>query len=261
MAYVDFSHDKKTNRMRSVHVHPWHELYYLEKGRTRYLIGDEIYPVEEGNLVFIPKGNYHMTDNGDCEYIERSLLSFDDDLFDADTQILLGELSSQRLISIPVGRVEGLKGHFAALERAMSSDSPLRGATMKALTLVILSYVCRHKREFTPRVSESDRIVHDVSEYVSSHYGEDISLSSLSRKFSVSESHLSRKFKDVSGMGLNEYITLVRIMNAERLLREGGVTITSVSEQCGFNDSNYFSTVFKRIKGITPLKYAKSLTD
>ena len=132
---------------------------------------------------------------------------------------------------------------------------------MKALTLVILSYVCRHKREFTPRVSESDRIVHDVSEYVSSHYGEDISLSSLSRKFSVSESHLSRKFKDVSGMGLNEYVTLVRVMNAERLLREGGATITSVAEQCGFNDSNYFSTVFKRIKGITPLKYAKSQVD
>ena len=259
MAYVDFSHEVKTNKMRAVHVHTWHELYYLAKGSTRYLIGDEIYPVEAGNLVFIPKGHYHMTDNGDCQLVERLLLSFDDDLFDSDTQILLFELMSQRLISIPVGRVEGLDSHFAAIERASLTDGPLRDAMMKVLSLSAIAFICRHKRELVPLVSESDRIVHNVSEYISTHYGEELSLSSLAHRFSLSESHLSRKFKDVSGMGLNEYITIVRIMNAERLLRAGKTSVTSVAEQCGFNDSNYFSTVFKRIKGVTPLTFAKGV--
>ena len=261
MAFVDFSHEIKTHRMKNVHVHPWHELYYLEKGSTRYLIGDEIYHVEEGNLVFIPKGHYHMTDNGDCEHVERSLLSFGDDLFDSDTQVILDSLMSQRLISIPIGRIEALDDLFAGIERSLSLDGAIGEATRKIHALSILSFVCRHKREIVPFVREADRIVHEVSGYISANYSEDLSLSSLSHRFSVSESHLSRKFKDVSGMGLNEYITLVRVMNAERLLREGTHTITEVATLSGFNDSNYFSTVFKRIKGTTPLRFAKTAAE
>ena len=59
-------------------------------------------------------------------------------------------------------------------------------------------------------------------------------------------------------MGISEYITFIRIINAEKLLLEGDDSITSVAQKCGFNDPNYFSTVFKKIKGITPLKFAKN---
>ena len=73
----------------------------------------------------------------------------------------------------------------------------------------------------------------------------------------MSESHLSRKFKAHTGIGINEYITYVRITNAEKLLRETELSVTEVADQCGYSDSNYFSTVFKRIKGITPQKCRK----
>ena len=79
----------------------------------------------------------------------------------------------------------------------------------------------------------------------------------MCKQFSVNESHLSKKFKNVSGTGITEYIAYVRIMNAELLLRQNKYTISEIAFKCGFNDSNYFSTVFKRIKGISPLKYAK----
>jgi AraC-like DNA-binding protein len=42
-------------------------------------------------------------------------------------------------------------------------------------------------------------------------------------------------------------------------LTEGNTSITAVAVECGFNDSNYFSTVFKKQKGVTPLKFAKSV--
>lgn len=258
MAFIEFLHEKKYNVMNEVHVHTWHELYYLKKGKTRYLVDNEIYPVEEGNLVFIPKGHYHMTDNGYRDPVERSLLSFDDELFDSDTLPVLEELMSERLISIPMHKLEGLEDLFDGMRKALSLGGALGEAFSKIHTLTILSFICRYKRNVTPRVSETDRIVHEVAEYVSAHFGEDLSLTSLARRFSVSESHLSRKFKEVSGMGLNEYVTHVRIMNAERLLISGGSSITATAVECGFNDSNYFSTVFKKVKGITPLKFAKS---
>lgn len=257
MAFIEFLHEKKYNIMNEMHVHPWHEIYYMKKGRTRYLVDGEIYPVEEGNLVFIPKGHYHMTDSGYREMVERSLLSFDDELFDADTLAVLDELMGERLISIPMHRLEGLDTLFEALGKAQSVDGKFGEAVRKIHTLSILAYVCRHKRNFKPKLSDADRIVHEVAEYVSAHYGEDLTLTSLAHRFSLSESHLSRKFKDVAGIGLNEYITHVRILNAERLLLDGKRSITSVAVECGFNDSNYFSTVFKKVKGVTPLRFVK----
>jgi AraC-like DNA-binding protein len=259
MAFVEFLREKKYNMMNEVHVHPWHEIYYLKKGRTRYLVDDEIYPVEDGNLVFIPKGHYHMTDSGYREMVERVLLSFDDELFDSDTAPLLDELMDVRLISIPMHRLEGLDALIEGMEEALKLDGSLGEATRKIYALATLSYICRYKRDFTPKVSEADRIVHEVAEYVSSHYADELSLATLAHRFSLSESHLSRRFKAVAGMGLNEYITHVRILNAERLLTEGNTSITAVAVECGFNDSNYFSTVFKKQKGVTPLKFAKSV--
>ena len=258
MASLLFSHKKIAPKMKGMHVHTEHELYYLAKGKTKYLIDDEIYPVESGNVVFIPKGHYHMTDSGDCIDVERYLLSFDDNLFDKDTRIILDELIEKRLINIPINRVEGLQGLFDSFERALSIDGELGEAVRKIHALEILSFICRHKREYTPTLSESDRIIHNVSEYISANYKDDLNLRSLSKRFSVSESYLSRKFKEVSGMGLNEYVTFVRIINAERLLRTTGLSITEVAYTCGFGDPNYFSTVFKKIKGVTPLKFAKN---
>ena len=49
-----------------------------------------------------------------------------------------------------------------------------------------------------------------------------------------------------------------RIHNAARLLTASSrCSITEVAAQCGFNDSNYFTSVFKKIKGITPYKFYK----
>lgn len=258
MAFIEFAHKRAPSKMASVHVHSHHELYYLAKGKSKYLIDDEIYPVEPGNVVFIPSGHYHRTDNEALMSVERYLISFDDSLFDSDTRILLDELMEKRLISIPINRIEGLEELFGALERSESQSEEIREAVKKIHVLSIISYITRHKREFTPAVSEADKIVHKISEYIGANYSDDLSLPMLSHKFGVSESHLSRKFKDVTGIGLGEYITFIRIMNAERLLSTGKTSITSVATQCGFADPNYFSTVFKKLKGVTPLKFSKS---
>ena len=42
------------------------------------------------------------------------------------------------------------------------------------------------------------------------------------------------------------------------MLTDTDMNITEIAIKCGFNDSSYFATVFKRIKGVTPVKYRKS---
>jgi two-component system response regulator YesN len=60
----------------------------------------------------------------------------------------------------------------------------------------------------------------------------------------------------MTGMGLSEYINIARVTAAEKLLLSADLPITEVATKCGFNDSNYFARVFKKLKGVTPKKYS-----
>ena len=78
----------------------------------------------------------------------------------------------------------------------------------------------------------------------------------IARKFGVSFSHLSRTFKKEVGVGMNEYLTHIRIEKAAALLREGGRP-SDVSLEAGFLDPKYFSRVFRKEMDMTPSEYRK----
>ena len=101
--------------------------------------------------------------------------------------------------------------------------------------------------------NKSSEFMH-VANYIDENFSDEINLDILCSKFSISKSHLSRQFKASTGFGINEYVSLVRIKNAEKLLLTTDYSITKIAELCGFNDSSYFSAVFKKLKGISPLK-------
>ncbi|MBR2466181.1 MAG: helix-turn-helix domain-containing protein [Clostridia bacterium] len=263
MAYIFFSYDKvnKHRKIVRMHKHRNHEIYYLVNGTTKYVVGDEIFNVVKGDVVIIPKDTFHTTDSEECMHNERFLLSFNDDLFDEQTACLLEHLLSHRLVHIPDNRREEFERILHAIGRHYDRENPVGMATVKIHILELVSFIYHYSTEAVVKISESDKVVHEISEYINRHYGEELALDKLGRKFSISESHLSRKFKSVAGVGIKEYITFVRIMNAEQILRTEDVSITEVAARCGFNDSNYFSAVFKKVKGITPLKFAKLVKE
>ena len=87
----------------------------------------------------------------------------------------------------------------------------------------------------------------------------DIKLSSVAKMKSVSPEHLSRTFKSCTGLGFNEYVTLLRLKKAEEMIKtEPDKTISDIAYECGFNDGNYFSYKFKKMYGISPIKARNS---
>ena len=100
-------------------------------------------------------------------------------------------------------------------------------------------------------------VAESISKYIRENFSDDLSLYRLSKEFSMTPTYLSRFFKRSTGINLSEYINIVRITEAEKLLKNPAISITDVAFACGFNDSNYFSSVFKKAKGITPKKFSK----
>ncbi|HUX12129.1 MAG TPA: response regulator [Spirochaetia bacterium] len=94
-----------------------------------------------------------------------------------------------------------------------------------------------------------------TSDYIETHFAEDLSLELLASLTGHSVYHLSRLFKQHTGVNLVEFMTAVRIRHARALLDGGNLTIKEISARTGFSDPAYFARVFHRIEGTTPTRY------
>ena len=84
---------------------------------------------------------------------------------------------------------------------------------------------------------------------------QDITLRSIADACACSESTVSHLFKEYTNQSVKKYINNLRIKQAERLLLTTDLPIGNVAILCGFTDTNYFSTAFKKSVGLSPVKY------
>ena len=99
-----------------------------------------------------------------------------------------------------------------------------------------------------------------VLHYIQEHLLEKIAIDELSRKAYFSRNMFFKWFKQQFGVTPLEYITRERIRLARQLLADKKNTVTSVSQQCGFSDVNYFIRAFKKSEGITPKNWQEAST-
>ena len=105
----------------------------------------------------------------------------------------------------------------------------------------------------------SDRLIDNVIAEIRTHYTEDISLTSLAAKYSVSMGHLSKIIKEHLQVNFSDYIASLRIQRAKELLSDDSLSIQEIAEIVGYDDYFYFTKVFKKVEGISPSKYRKSM--
>ncbi|RXZ00787.1 response regulator [Fictibacillus sp. S7] len=105
---------------------------------------------------------------------------------------------------------------------------------------------------------EAARRMQDIISYVDHYYMEDITLEKLANRFFFSREHISRKFKQETGMPLSKYLARLKTDQAKYWLRETDESIYSISSMLGYQDEKYFSKLFKKVVGVTPFEYRNS---
>ena len=104
------------------------------------------------------------------------------------------------------------------------------------------------------QVFDSDK-VEKVKYYIRKHFREKISTRILAQYLGISISSLCIIFKEQTGKTVSEYIHRVRMDYAKELLAMTSLTIKEITALVGFEDQNYFSRVFKKMQGCSPVKY------
>lgn len=80
-------------------------------------------------------------------------------------------------------------------------------------------------------------------------------LQSLAQSEGINLTKLKKKFKQIYGTSIYQYLLQVRIERAKQLLQENSITLKGVALECGFKNYQHFSTTFKKWTGVTPKGY------
>ncbi|MBE7043044.1 MAG: helix-turn-helix transcriptional regulator [Ruminococcaceae bacterium] len=97
--------------------------------------------------------------------------------------------------------------------------------------------------------------------YISNNYTKQITLAKTSQKAGVSQEHLSRVFSEKIDGGFTNYLRMLRVEKAKKLLEFSELKIYEIMFESGFVDQRTFNRVFKSVTGMTPGEYRAYVTS
>jgi two-component system response regulator YesN len=107
----------------------------------------------------------------------------------------------------------------------------------------------------TNRVDNSELLIKKAVQYIDDNYDKKISLEDIAGYVGISKYYFSVLFKKEKDITFSNYLNTVRIEKAKQLLKNSQITINDMVYEVGFNDSQYFSKIFKKYVGMTVTEY------
>lgn len=98
--------------------------------------------------------------------------------------------------------------------------------------------------------------IYRMVRYMEENYMEKVTLNTLSESFFWSKEYISKRFKEVTGCSVAEYLTYIRIDRCKELLKEN-VKLSVIIGETGFSDESHLVKMFKKYVGMGPSEYKK----
>ena len=270
---VSESRIEKNRDMKVRHFHDSIELYILLEGTRYFFVDRTIHVIEEHTAILIPPGQIHKTSTyGDDPRHRRFLLQLSREGSEGilrDT-FAMGFDEFCQALSGPVRISDEKWPEFLALmekiKTAFSGETPYLPMVKLLAHELLFMYTeelgriraqKKESRDTAALPSDTLSSIQQVIEYLNDRYMEDIHLDDLARRFFISRAYLTRSFRQMTGVTVVQYLTVVRIRRACQLLTETDEPVTEIARQCGFSNTTYFENVFRRLRGMTPSRYRR----
>lgn len=253
---------KPSNQIGMHRQDTWELSYVLTGAGTRY-VGNDAGPFLPGDLVLIPPGVPHrwVFDDGATDGRGRI----------ANISVMFGNDLLRMMEAFPeyAAVVESIKDitealvitgvtatHVTSLLKSMRSESN----ECRLLSLFRILYEISESSgmetlgSYRQADATSDRL-DQVRTYVVCNAARKITLDDISSHVGMNRSAFCVFFKKATGSSFLSYLTGYRIELACDLLHKGGMTVSEICYQCGFNDVPHFIRTFKKAMGLPPLAW------
>ena len=238
----------RTSVRSDTHFHENVEVYYLQDGVACLSASGHTYRLTAGDLIIIPPNVYHkmwyeskthsrMLLNCTATFVPKSVYT------KLNNIIYIGKNSE---LSRYLDRL------FNKIKQTVDCPDEFQEDTLHCLTMdLFLSAIKSNDNFLTPYVS--NEYVSQAISYIQNNFRNKITLAETAAHCTVSPEYLSRIFRKETGMTFKEYLKFCRLKTAHSILTRGTtMSVSEVAFSCGFNDSNYFSSLYKQTYHISP---------
>ncbi len=139
---------------------------------------------------------------------------------------------------------------------------PYKAEELQEVFLRLKAALDRERREIDPALLPAaegtdgpKRSVAAVVDLIERCYADDLTLDDAAAAAGLSSSYLSRLFKQETGTNFKDYLTTYRLERARSALKDPRRKVYEIAEEVGFKDQRYFSEVFKKRYGCSPLEF------
>jgi AraC family transcriptional regulator len=213
--------------------------------------------LSEDRFVVVPKTLSHQTAARRAGHDHLAIYATDDQL--AGMEARIGSLSRVRAkLGAPTffamsPEMRSLLGLCRACEPTDLATQSARGHLVAALLINCLSQIERGEQlsASTPG-THGDALVSEVKSYISNNVSNDLSLDLIADAFGLSRRHVTRLFREKTGMTIGEFHERERVDRARELLSATDLPVAEVAWRIGLESGSALARMMRRVAGITP---------
>lgn len=264
-----------------LHSHEYIEVMYILSGNATHKVSDKTYEVRRGDLFIVNPGTVHAfyTKQDNNEPFVAYDLMFTPEFFDSaidgyhpleslSQSFIFCSLFSEQDTPKPYLNVTGTQyTAFGELFNKIYHEYEGKKKGYREIIraylieLIVTCFRLNENQKYTDAEIRNHRIVEFLTNFIKDNYAHPLSINSLAKTVFLNPDYLGRIFKKQTGRSISEMIQKVRIEEACEQLASTNKSIAEIAHLCGFEDTKFFYTVFKKRMGILPGDYRKSLKN
>lgn len=251
-------------------MHDFWELVYADKKNLLITAGAKEVELEAGQIYIHKPNEFHNIRCDGKRAANSVIISFDCDspeLFSVAGQVLTADEEERKYIGNVVKEASSAFStrlsdpYISVMEKAEDSDFCCEQLIRLNIEMLLISLIRSNKNKKPLAIKKNSTVLAEITEYLSENVENKVTFQDVVKRFNLSPSVLKKIFREQVGCGVMDYFTRLKIDRAKEMIREEKYNFTEISERLEFNNSQYFTTVFKRVSGMTPSEYAKSVVS
>ena len=230
------------------------DVTYIVKGSAQYQIDHNNFNVSAGDLLCIPKGALRAALSSPHDLMECYAVNF-------QMRTLFGEDAT---LPFPLICHIGHHSDIVALYNELNYEWLRRAPGHRMKTRALFMFILQRFSELIIYQNDSgniDKRIMKAIRYIAEHFNEPLTIQNVAQLSGLNQVYFGALFRQATSMTFRQYLTAIRLNQAENMLKSGEYNVNEAALHCGFSDIFYFSKVYKSIKGLCPSKVFTSSND
>lgn len=266
------------NYEAGMHIHDFYELNFIIEGQGYHYFNNGCYKIGKNDIFIIPPGywhGYYPTQSIKLYHImlhKNFFIHYSKELNLLPAYPIMltmepsyGSQNNRYYLNLSDEQMNALLPQVEAVAALYSNASDDIAPMAHSLSMYILAYTCRiYKEKYICKGNEVwehsvSRNILKCINYIQEHYGENITLDTLTELSNVSRATLFRYFIKLTGATPINYLNAFRLSKAREMLGQSDLSIAEIAVACGFYDSSHLNRFFSRAYGCTPGQHRRTL--